>query len=269
MLDIIYYMMGQIFEFSTLVIDFFMIKLSRIINIQSSPFFMHNQYHQQCKVFVSQLCSKRPDKAHSVEHVEAVNNISLDILKHDFAGYGGIFWSTTVLSAWLHDVKDHKYEEEEETNELMLDKFLVDLELEKVFGKDLKSYICKIIENVSFSKENKAILEGNPINFEKVISDENFPNAHLVRHIVSDADKIEALGKEGLERCLSTATGMYLKKNQGKMPTKETLKKMVNDHAKEKLLRLKDEFIVTNHGKLLAQKAHDDFVNALEEFNRD
>jgi len=74
---------------------------------------------------------------------------------------------------------------------------------------------------------------------------------------VSDADKIEALGEVGLNRCFcfTRASNPTLDENQ--------IKSLVVQHAKDKLIKLKDHFIRTPKGKELASAPHEvigDFI---------
>ena len=92
--------------------------------------------------------------------------------------------------AWLHDVNDHKYNNVFEMTENMKN-FLS----EYYNNKDVE-LIMNIIDRISFSKENK-IINSNYDWFD-VIGQYGI----IIRDIVSDADKIEALGNIGFQRCL-------------------------------------------------------------------
>lgn len=237
---------------------------SSSIRTYNKSFFAHNDLNTKCHSFVKKICAKRQNDSHSVAHMERVVETCTQILKNDFAGYPGYFWSVTILSAWLHDVKDHKYPEEDNDNQLSI--FLKSLDLQNVLGFDYSPYILKIIDYVSFSKENSAIMAGAPLDFEKILSDEKCPLAHHARNIVSDADKLDASGRNGVSRCVSTAIELYVKKN-GVPPSLEELKKRVNAHANEKLLIL-ERFMRTPTGKKLYEKAHEEFVYSLQLYNQ-
>ena len=116
----------------------------------------------------------------------------------------------------------------------------------------------KIIDYVSYSKEKKAIDNNTPIDFSKELG---YLNA-TVRDIVSDADKCEAIGQLGLYRCIEYTQHVYKQKNQTDMPY-DCLKSDVINHSNDKLLRLKDGFIRTKTGKIMAEKLHDEFVAEL------
>ena len=76
----------------------------------------------------------------------------------------------------------------------------------------------------------------------------------LVRNIISDADKIDGLGIIGLQRCQRYTKNCYQNISQ------LDLIKKVHEHANEKLLRLKTEFIKTEYGKQLAAPLHDEMI---------
>lgn len=92
-----------------------------------------------------------------------------------------------ISAALLHDVFDHKYSNQEEAENGMTEirNFLKN---ENFHEKEIDAVI-KICENVSYSKEKKGKLEklDHPVK--------------LLRDIVSDADKLDAIGLSGIERC--------------------------------------------------------------------
>lgn len=152
-----------------------------------------------------------------------------------------------ITAAWLHDIADHKYDHDG-TLEQRLDEFGY---------KHMMNYedLKKVIKYVSFSSENKAIFAGTPLDYDSLLT----PYYALVRHIVSDADKLQAIGKIGITRAL-----MYTRESN---PTYTEAQVIVDvrKHADEKLLRIATEFMRTPTGRMLAQKEHDDMVNELQQ----
>jgi len=138
-----------------------------------------------------------------------------------------------LISALIHDLIDPKYPNVEEKKKVLI------AFLESAYP-DLKTSILWIIENMSYSKEVKF---GRPTHPD--------PEVLLARNIVSDADKLDALGIDGIERCQK-----YTKGAHPELTDKELLDE-VKKHCHEKLLRLKDHFIVTPKGKSLAEEKHD------------
>mmetsp|Transcript_89352 Transcript_89352/g.161238 ORF Transcript_89352/g.161238 Transcript_89352/m.161238 type:complete len:114 (+) Transcript_89352:1-342(+) len=107
-----------------------------------------------------------------------------------------------------------------------------------------------IIDNISFSKEKREGLDLQGLEKRGLL---------LLRDIVSDADKIDALGDEGLERCFEYTR--YA--NPGACPPE--IEQLVREHCIEKLLLLKDQYVRTATGKSLAQPGHNiiaSFVNS-------
>lgn len=92
-----------------------------------------------------------------------------------------------LSAALLHDVFDHKYSSAQEAENGMQEirSFLQS----EGFGQGEIEAVIKICENVSYSKEKKGKLEklDQPVK--------------LLRDIVSDADKLDAIGFSGIERC--------------------------------------------------------------------
>lgn len=198
--------------------------------------------------FVAYVCAGR-DSSHGHEHMEQVAETTGKICDM-LPTLSAEARKNALIVAWLHDVCDHKYHDDE--LELKLAHFL------QIICDDAEhaSMILKTIEHISYSKENKAILAGTPLDFKTILGD-----YAIVRDIVSDADKLEALGLIGLTRCVD-----FTMHASGGGLTRSELKERVQTHAREKLLRLKDEFIRTEPGKIMASRAHIEFEMALEQF---
>jgi HD superfamily phosphodiesterase len=152
-----------------------------------------------------------------------------------------------ITVAWLHDIADHKYDDKEGTLEKQLDEF---------GHQNISNYkdIKQVIKYVSYSSENKAIRAGEPLDYDKLLT----PYYALVRHIVSDADKLQAIGKIGITRAL-----MYTR-DANPTYTEAQVIAEVRKHADEKLLRIATEFIRTPTARMLAQKEHDEMVVELQ-----
>lgn len=224
--------------------------------------FDHASYSKKCREFVTRVCGKRTDESHSVKHMERVVKTSLEILKENYAGESGRFWCITVICAWLHDVCDKKYAEE--NNEQEMRAFLKTINLKELNVEP--EHIFKITSYCSFSTENKALMAGAPLDFEKLLSDDQLAVAHIIRDIVSDADKYDAIGDYGVVRADQTSRHLYTAKH-GTKPDNLTIAGLVNDHTEEKLLRLY-KFFRTPHGKKIAKTATKVFVKKLEEYNK-
>lgn len=163
------------------------------------------------------------DESHDVHHAMAVYSNAQHIAKQDFP------WCNAEIieySAMLHDVCDHKYPQsitKKERNDF--------IKRQLPFDKAL--VVIDVINNISFSQEVKGLRKTLPKPF------------NIYQDIISDADKLEALGAVGLQRCI-----VFTEERGGSVPED------VIAHCHEKLLRLKDEFIRTPTGRLMAEPRH-------------
>jgi len=150
-----------------------------------------------------------------------------------------------IYSSLLHDTIDHKYPTDLQNKIEILQQFL-DLKLGIVSDN-----VKWIINNISYSKEK---LSGYPLHENQLVQ--------LARNIVSDADKIEALGEIGLTRC------RIFTLNANPLLTISEIESIVVSHCHEKLLKLKDEFIRTSAGKSMANDGHQFLLNYVSNFEK-
>jgi HD superfamily phosphodiesterase len=187
--------------------------------------------------FVQKTCVGRDD-SHGHAHMKAVAEMSRYIVEQDFNDESGHLMLDAVTAAWLHDIADHKYDHDG-TLEQRLD----------AFGTaNIPNYeeIKQVIKYVSYSTENKAILAGTPLDFPAILG----AYYSQVRTIVSDADKLEAIGKIGIHRAIEYTT---------EAKPSFTTQQVIHDvwkHAHEKLLRLATEFIRTPLARAIATRRH-------------
>ena len=116
---------------------------------------------------------------------------------------------------------DHKYPESIPRAEL--DAFIV-----KQLGQEKAQDVIFLIDNVSFSKEDKV---------RKGLAPEVPVPDHLKVYldVLRDADRLEAIGQVGIDRCIAYSNAI------GRKVPEEVV-----EHCHEKLLRLYEEkFIVT------------------------
>ena len=162
-----------------------------------------------------------------------------------------------VHVAMLHDVADHKYERTPGQLTEAVAKFVA-LQFSDSVGE--QELCLRTIDAISFSKEKKRGMRW----FEATLP----PPWLAVRDIVSDADKLYAIGIEGLTRCwIYSMELMHQAGNPPHMDVKWCVDRAV-EHADEKLLLLKDAFIVTPSGKRLAEPRHQDMVDILDKWRR-
>ena len=176
--------------------------------------------------------------------MQAVATMAKHLVQKDYTDrrhYHHLILDTTT-AAWLHDIADHKYDHDGTLQQTLDD-----------FGyKHISNYedLKKVIKYVSYSSENKAILAGTPLDYDTLLT----PYYALVRHIVSDADKLEAIGQIGITRALEYT------RDANPTYTEQQVIADVCKHANEKLLRLATEFIRTPTARILAQKRHQEMA---------
>jgi uncharacterized protein len=189
--------------------------------------------------FVQKTCAGR-DESHGHAHMQAVATTARHIVQKDFADrrhYHHLILDATT-AAWLHDIADHKYD-----HDGTLQQTLDDFGYKHIGNYD---HIKKVIKYVSYSSENKALLAGTPLDYDAILT----PYYALVRHIVSDADKLEAIGQIGITRALEYT------RHANPSYTEQQVNADVRKHAHEKLLRLATDFIRTSTARTLARQRH-------------
>ena len=197
--------------------------------------------------FVQKTCIGRSD-THGHAHMKAVAETSAYLLFVDFEDKDGTLMLDTITAAWLHDIADHKYDYDG-TLEQRLDEF---------GHANIHNYtdIKQVIKYVSYSTENKAIIAGTPLDFKQILGD-YYSN---IRDIVSDADKLESIGKKGITRSFEY--------NRDTNPT-FTHAQIIAEVSKiydEKLVKLATQFIRTPTARAIAQKEHEEMVAELRGF---
>mmetsp|Transcript_24091 Transcript_24091/g.37177 ORF Transcript_24091/g.37177 Transcript_24091/m.37177 type:complete len:242 (-) Transcript_24091:91-816(-) len=156
-------------------------------------------------------------------------------------------WFFISISALLHDVCDHKYDTSNDAvNDLHA--FVKDLCHDNIVAQKV---VLDIIENVSFSKEKKGRLD-------TTLS----ADVMELRNVVSDADKLEAIGQVGLERCIA------YKRELCPNDSEEDIMRDVAKHCDEKLLLLLPEYFRTKGGKVLGKEPHQFMVNWRENWDQ-
>jgi hypothetical protein len=190
--------------------------------------------------FVQITCANR-DESHGHAHMKAVAETSLHIIHQDYQDHRHYkhLILDTITVAWLHDIADHKFDDEAGTLQQKLDTFG---QIHIPNYKDIK----QVIKYVSFSTENKAIQAGTPLDYDALLT----PYYALVRHIVSDADKLEAIGQIGITRAVE-----YIR-HANPTYTEPQVFAEVKKLAHEKFLRLAPEFIRTTTGRKIGEERH-------------
>lgn len=174
--------------------------------------------YELCKSILLKYCGDR-DESHGLQHAERVLQTSI-ILANDNGTLTTKEYVLLTVTAMLHDFADHKYSEGTDLKQI-LTSFLYDN-----LGKRDGMLVLNMIEKISFSKEVKY----GSSTWEELLGKRGL----LIRNIVSDADKIDATGKIGLDRCVCYTKHHYFSKNKSEI-SKTNLIKAVEKHINEKL----------------------------------
>jgi hypothetical protein len=185
------------------------------------------------------------DESHNHEHAIAVLNNAIRIAQIDYPTYKSHeFGQALALTALCHDVCDHKYPMSISHDEL--EKFIASLAT--LSDKD---QIMTVIQYTSFSKEDSRRKQATANNTLIPQVPGLNPLYLIILRILQDADRIEAIGQTGIERCRAFT------KAQKPHLTDTTLNTEVIKHCHDKLLRLYNEnFIATNEGRRIALPHH-------------
>ena len=145
---------------------------------------------------LDQICLKyylNRDKSHGIDHIQKVlTNVDKISKNYIFSERENIILRTCTL---LHDAYDHKYFQKPEDIINIKEKISDDLIKFGLSWNEIQ-IIFIIIDNISFSKEKSQ--KNRYYDLISLLS----PNMVNIRNIVSDSDKIEALGIEGIHRMI-------------------------------------------------------------------
>ena len=199
--------------------------------------------------FLSVTCSGR-DESHGVTHMVQVANQALATALVS-GEYDPIFLQDLFIVGIHHDVLDHKYVKPSGDLYHRLVEHLTNLLMDPEAGVSLtaaeeKAYsLIAMMDHVSFSKERDAREEKMEDAYWKGLG---AYGTRLVRY-VADADRLEALGQIGFNRCVEY-TMMIQKKESPDAGVAEA----VQNHAIEKLYRLVSEgYIKTPYAQHLGK----------------
>jgi HD superfamily phosphodiesterase len=181
---------------------------------------------------------KDRDISHGYRHVARVRRNALKISKNL-----NIRDKTTLhkieTAALFHDLWDHKYLETGSEEYFRVKKKLNDRLKDLLFSDHDIKEIEIIINNISLSKEMTLRNQNREVNLKHL---------QLIRDIVSDADKLEMLGTDGIQRIIDYQYYHYPDTNT------DDLKKIIIEIYEQKLNKLLNEnYIRTNYARELAK----------------
>lgn len=188
---------------------------------------------------------KNAEGGHDWFHIERVWNLTKTIAEKE-----KVNMLIVELGALLHDIADYKFHGgNTELGPRKAEKFLTQQEVEET----VINHVLKIIENVSFSAEQK------------------FTSPELA--VVQDADRLDAIGAIGIARTFNyggfKGNKLYDPKIEPRLSQSKANYKKGNsttiNHFYEKLLLLKDK-MNTQTGKAMAAERHQFMEHFLEQF---
>ena len=183
--------------------------------------------------FVQETCGDRA-LSHGIGHFKRVKDMALTI-NNTLQSPANM--EDIILVAMLHDVADHKYDHDGSLANQ------VQTWLESQQNLDVK-VIMDTISSISYSKERKYGMRWFKSQLGSYWT--------KVRDVVSDADKLEALGDIGGIRCLQYA------KEHG-YSERDSVKHLV-ENILDKLIHIKDKYLVTDIAKNMAESLHQDLM---------
>lgn len=273
---------------------------------------VHYELWRRCTAFVAAACASR-DASHGLAHMRNVTQQAMLLYFMDASGtvpppeQAGVLYRL-ILVGMLHDVADHKYDHDG-TLQARVDAFLTSEAKALVQhaaaasphefrvplprnGDDggavsvprVVELMATALDAISYSKEVKRGMRW----FVPALCDGLAEAAHpssswtAVRDYVSDADKLEAIGEEGLLRCYEYTCERFRAASLARRraaatepcaPSSEVERQLetamlhdVSEHFHEKLKRLLPLFIVTPAGKFAGAPLAEEMAALLTEW---
>lgn len=176
------------------------------------------------RAWVTHLLRDRPGITHGLAHIERVYTTTVLLAAAEQASDD--VTRLAELVALLHDVADHKYDHDGRLRRALLERY----------GPEL----VRLVDAVSFSQQCRADRAPAFTATQQQALD-----------LVRDADRLDALGEAGIERCRQ-----YTREQHPTWSPAE-IYGHVRQHVTDKLARLYPEhFIVTAAGRARAQPLH-------------
>lgn len=209
-----------------------MYKVPKLLLINELEEFEATQHIQKVEQVASELVSNN-DQSHDSNHLEQVWCNCLKI-----AEFEQIKDPFNLLMLYFgtkfHELFDTKFNYDETNYNKVVALF------QNYISVEHSLILIEIIKTISYKKEKE-------FGYGSLIT--KIPSEFiLIRNIISDSDKIEALY---VDRAFQYATHLGV----------NNVKEEVVSHCHDKLLKLKDNFIRTEFGKVLATPLHDDLWN--------
>jgi uncharacterized protein len=206
------------------------------------------------EAFAKDVLSKYDD-SHGWSHIEAVWVHAQDIARSYIDPVARAadrqFQQELQALVYLHDVLDHKYKDVQPPYVYPRTLFV----LENAFGQARAEALLRIIDNFGFTRE----AQGKRDKFDT--------RDTILLQIVSDADRLDALGARGLLRCETFNVIKLQRRSPQQYISEAEVQKAMIQHCHDKLLRLLPEgFFKTERGRELARPLHQQVVDYVQRY---
>lgn len=186
------------------------------------------------RAWVESLLADRPGRTHGMEHIARVLANTIQILEREKAV--SVVVCLAQLLALLHDVADHKYDHDGVLRRAVLERY----------GQGMLA----MMDAISYSNQTHQVQQQDLEGFCEL-------ERQTIR-IVRDADRLDAIGLAGLDRCREFVREIHPGISD------EAANQHVRKHFHEKLVRLyPDHFIVTESGRSMALPLHQEMCAAM------
>ena len=245
-------MIGNLILILIFNIFIILIFLYVLIFIYKLIFGVQNNVKYETIFEICQKLTKDRDNSHDIKHMVQVYLNSMKIYKNMCSlrkeNLNSEMYTMIMIVSLMHDIYDHKYDVDGNQKEKLA------TELIKIgLGKDKIESIFKIIDRISFSYEKRKREEIGIMDQPYIFVELN-DFEREIRDIVSDADKLEAMGIFGIQRCLEYTKRHILNNEYVAQPNKELTVELVK-HCEEKLFILLDKYYIrTYYGRELAKR---------------
>ncbi|KAG9390773.1 hypothetical protein J8273_7026 [Carpediemonas membranifera] len=216
------------------------------VNTDSRYIISEKQYKEIMYIATDYIIGR--DSSHDVQHALRVCSQATKIIQsmrsgivEDDAWSDELCMLVVVSASLIHDAIDHKYVDCEEKKQSVLESIKV--RLSKVIGNIGADAVALIITNMSFSQK-------------KALTTQELAPFGVLRDIVRDADRLDAMGAVGIARCFAytAASGQSFYEARA--------------HFSEKLLTL-HETLVTPQARAIATELHDHMVEFVRWFDQE
>lgn len=206
------------------------------------------------------------DPSHDWQHVDRVRLLALSLTRSpDLKSLlQPLDLLVVELGALFHDLTDSKYSSSSLTPSSVLSPFWSSLPSPTLISQSQRELVEKIVENVSWSKDERRRALSPSHRSAADIELANWLQSCKEFQVVSDADRLDSIGSIGIMRCAAYSAKvnrpLYIPPNNPKMdpvPPAEQAEGYNGSavgHFYEKLLKIKGDRLYTEEGRREAER---------------